>query len=153
MLYWKKYHSFCLPFALLLVLHTHNNTDGNKLMYFSGITVLWWYLYDNIHIWYQSVYVAVPDRSRILFRRVFQAHHWVWCAIALKFRKGWGSYTLCKCMDIWYVYKACYEPPPAPIGSLALQRVKLGDALEIRDAIIFDFYPGLPHIVLLKVQS
>ena len=26
-----------LPLALLLVLHTHNNTDGNKLMIFSGI--------------------------------------------------------------------------------------------------------------------
>ena len=26
-----------LPLALLLVLHIHNNTDGNKLMIFSGI--------------------------------------------------------------------------------------------------------------------
>ena len=36
---------------------------------------------------------------------------------------------------------------PTPSGSLALQRVKLGDALEIREGIIFDFYPGLPHIL------
>ena len=36
---------------------------------------------------------------------------------------------------------------PAPSGgSLALQRVKLGDALEIHNGIIFDFYSGLPHI-------
>ena len=35
---------------------------------------------------------------------------------------------------------------PAPSRSLALSRVKLGNALEIRDRIIFDFYPGLPHI-------
>ena len=28
-----------LPLALLLVLHTHSNTDGNKLMIFSGIAL------------------------------------------------------------------------------------------------------------------
>ena len=33
---------------------------------------------------------------------------------------------------------------PAPSGSLA--HVKLSDALEIRDRIIFDFYPRLPHL-------
>ena len=37
---------------------------------------------------------------------------------------------------------------PALSGSSALQRVELGDALEIRDGIIFDFYPGLPHMWL-----
>ena len=31
-----------LPLALLLVLHTCNNTDGNKLVIFSGIA---WYVY------------------------------------------------------------------------------------------------------------
>ena len=34
-----------------------------------------------------------------------------------------------------------------PRGSLVLQRVKLGDVLEICDGIIFEFYPGLPHIL------
>ena len=38
------------------------------------------------------------------------------------------------------------------------KRIKLGDALEIRDGIIFDFYPGLPHMLFyyshnLKKQS
>ena len=37
------------------------------------------------------VYVAVLDR---LFRRVFWAHHQVWCAIALRFHWGQGLYTL-----------------------------------------------------------
>ena len=31
-------------------------------------------------------------------------------------------------------------------GSSALYRVKHGDALEIHNGIIFDFYPGLPHM-------
>ena len=34
---------------------------------------------------------------------------------------------------------------PAASGSLALQHVKLGDALEIRNGITFEFYVGLPH--------
>ena len=33
-----------LPLALLLVLHTRNNTDGNKVVIFSGIA---WYYGDN----------------------------------------------------------------------------------------------------------
>ena len=36
---------------------------------------------------------------------------------------------------------------PATSGRLAPQLVKLSDALEIRDGIIFDSYPGLPHIL------
>ena len=39
----------------------------------------------------------------------------------------------------------------APSRSLALQHVKLSEALEIRNEIIFEFYPGLPHIVLPKI--
>ena len=40
---------------------------------------------------------------------------------------------------------------PAPSGSLALQHIELGGALELPDAIIFDFYPGLPHILALSI--
>ena len=35
---------------------------------------------------------------------------------------------------------------PVLSRSSALHRVKLGDVLELRDGIMFDFYPGLPHI-------
>ena len=34
---------------------------------------------------YWNTHVAVPDRNRILFRRIFQVHHQVWRAIALSF--------------------------------------------------------------------
>ena len=37
-----------LPLALLLVLRTRNNTDGNKLVIFSGIA---WYYGDNYIIY------------------------------------------------------------------------------------------------------
>ena len=35
---------------------------------------------------------------------------------------------------------------PAPSKSLVLQRIKLSVALEIHDAIIFNFLSGLPHV-------
>ena len=37
---------------------------------------------------------------------------------------------------------------PTLSGSSVLWHVKLGDALEICDGIIFNFYPGLPHMQL-----
>ena len=35
---------------------------------------------------------------------------------------------------------------PTPNGSSVLQRFECGNALEIRNGIMFDFYPGLPHM-------
>ena len=43
------------------------------------------------------------------------------------------------------VYKA--HMSHAPSGSLVLQCIKLGVALEIHDAIIFDFFSELPHVI------
>ena len=90
-----------------------------------------------------NFYTGLPQ---ILLRHVFRVHHWVWRAIALNFRQGWGSYVLCK---RWYAYEACMNP--APSGSLALQCVKLGNVLEVRNWIIFVFCLGLPHIEWYQV--
>ena len=35
---------------------------------------------------------------------------------------------------------------PAFNGSSVLQHFKRSNVIEIRDEIMFDFYPGLPHI-------
>ena len=37
---------------------------------------------------------------------------------------------------------------PALNGSSAIRHFKHSDAIEIRDGITFDFYTGLPHIVI-----
>ena len=37
---------------------------------------------------------------------------------------------------------------PARNGSTALQRFERGNAFTIRSGIMFDFYPGLPHIYI-----
>ena len=78
--------------------------------------------------------------------RVFRAHQRVQRATALSFRLGRGSYALSGCIRYSCVYIARMSPTLS--GSSALQRVKLGDALEIRNGIIFDFYSGLPHFIV-----
>ena len=40
---------------------------------------------------------------------------------------------------------------PTRNGSSALQRFEHGNAFEIRNRIMFDFYPGLPHILVVVV--
>ena len=35
---------------------------------------------------------------------------------------------------------------PALNGSSSLERFERSNAIEIRNGIVFDFYPGLPHI-------
>ena len=56
------------------------------------------------------VHVAVPDRNRILFHCAFQAHHWVWCTIALSFCWGRDSYTVFKRKNIWCVNEVRMSP-------------------------------------------
>ena len=51
-------------------------------------------------------------------------------------------------MNTYHVYTVCMNPTLN--RSSALQRVKLSDALEIRNGIIFDFYSGLPHMIQVQ---
>ena len=41
----------------------------------------------------------------------------------------------------------------APNGSTALQRFERGNTVKIHNGIVFDFYPGLPHIHLFLYFS
>jgi len=50
------------PLALLLVLRTRNNTDGNKLVIFSGIA---WYYCDNYIITQTFNFIACSDAARM----------------------------------------------------------------------------------------
>ena len=47
-----------LPLALLLVLQTHNNTDGNKFVIFSSIAL---YYGDTILTWHYAPFVYKPS--------------------------------------------------------------------------------------------
>ena len=90
------------------------------------------------------VYVAVPGRNRRLFRCVFQSTYRVWSALAQNFRLGWGSYTLCEHGKYSWVYPALMSS--ALNRSSALECFECGNAMEIRNGIMFDFYLGLPRM-------
>ena len=42
---------------------------------------------------------------------------------------------------------------PALNNSSALERFECRNAIEIRNGIMFDFYPGLPHMLYLSLLS
>ena len=42
---------------------------------------------------------------------------------------------------------------PTLNGSIALQRFEHANTVEIRDGIMFDFYPGLSHVIIVVVWS
>ena len=46
-------------------------------------------------------------------------------------------------MNTWYIYTAPMSPTHS--GSTVLQHFKCGNAIEICNRIMFNFYPGLPH--------
>ena len=89
-------------------------------------------------------YVAVPGRNRTLFRCIFRAYYCVQSAVKQNFHYGRGSYALCKLMNNWHVYTV--HMGPTPNRSSVLQGFERGNALEIHNGIMFDFYPGLPHM-------
>ena len=74
-----------------------------------------------------SICVAVPGRNRTLFRCILRTHY--------RLRSAVTQYTA--------------HMSPTLNGSSVLQRFQRGNALEIPNGIVFDFYPGLPHVVLL----
>ena len=49
-------------------------------------------------------------------------------------------------MNTYHVYTV--RMSPALNGSSALQRFECGNAIEIRNGIMFDFYPGLPQLCI-----
>ena len=56
------------------------------------------------------------------------------------------KYVAGKLINTGYVYTA--HMSPALNGSSALQHFERSNAIEIRNGIMFDFYPGLPHIAI-----
>ena len=57
--YTRKNITCLLPLALLLVLHTRNNTDGNKLMIFSGIALYYGDTYIILKLFDQATMTFV----------------------------------------------------------------------------------------------
>ena len=91
-----------------------------------------------IHLWQSRVDYSVVYFDRITAFKV----------LAQNFHKGWGSYTLHRLIRYWCIFAAHIS------GSFALQRFKCGNAVKLRNGIMFHFYPGLPHMYVLQyIQS
>ena len=60
--------------------------------------------------------------------------------------EGWGSYTLGKLMNTYHVY--IVHMNPALSGSSALEHFERSNVIEICNRIMFDFYVGLPHMLV-----
>jgi len=54
-------------------------------------------------------------------------------------------------MNTYYVYTAGMSP--ALSRSSELERFECSNAIKIRNKIMFDFYPGLPHTILLCISE
>ena len=61
------------------------------------------------------------------------------------FNDGGTHYALGKLMNTYHVHTALMSP--ALNGSSALEHFEHGNAIEIRNGIMFDFYPGLLHML------
>ena len=99
----------------------------------------------------RNTHVAVPGRNRTLFYCIFRSHYRIQSAVTQLFRYGWGSYVLCKLMNTRHVYTVRMNPTPN--GRYTLQRFECGNAMEIRNGIMFGFYLGLPHIDCISLHN
>ena len=50
------------------------------------------------------------------------------------------------CVKVSSIHDFTKHMSPTRNGSTALQRFKRGNAIEMRNGIMFHFYPGLPHM-------
>ena len=67
------------------------------------------------------------------------------------FRYGRGSYT--RCVNSWILdtfTQHVWAPPLTEVLHTVFER---GNALEIRNGIMFDFYPGLPHVTISQMYT
>ena len=71
--------------------------------------------------------------------------------VAQYFRYGRGSYGYVDLSGIGCSFAA--RMSPALSWSTALQRFECGNAVEIRNRIMFNFYPGLPHDSETEISS
>ena len=91
------------------------------------------------------VHVAVPSRNWTLFHCVFRAHYRVRSAVTQNFRYRHGGHMRWVNVSSTYEFTQRVWAPPAT----EVQHYKCGNAIAMCNGIMFDFYPGLPHMYLM----
>ena len=97
-----------------------------------------------------AVYVAVPSWNPTLFHCVYQLHYCIQSAVAQISHSGWESYML---QYAWIPDSSMQRMSPALNKSTALRYFECGNGIEIRNAIMFNFYLGLPHTILSRASA
>ena len=87
--------------------HSLHQTNQSGISWISYLHV---YSISSVKCDEYACYVAVLERNRMLYCRVFQAHHWAWCATALSFCWGRGSYAVHWCVRYSCIYTSCMSP-------------------------------------------
>ena len=88
--------------------------------------------------------VAVTGRNRTLFSCIFWSHCCVRSALALNFCKGWAHM---RCVNVVSVDEFTQHVWAPPLTEISRERFKHSNASKIRNGIMFDFYPRLPHLL------
>ena len=79
---------------------------------------------------------------------IFRPRYRVQSGVAQNFCSGRGSYTVRRLIRYSCTFATCMSP--ALNESFAPQCFKHGNAVELRNRIMFDFHPGLPHMLYRK---
>ena len=82
---------------------------------------------------------------------LFQPHYCVLNAAAQNFDQGQSSYVLHQLIRHSCTYAA--HMSPALKGSYVLQRFERGNAVKIRNDIMFDFYTELTHKIFIHLST
>ena len=85
------------------------------------------------------------SRVEIKHYSVAYLDHCVRSALAQNFHYRQGSYALGKLMNTYHIYTV--HMSLALNGSSALEHFECSNVIEIRNGKMFNFYPGLPHMV------
>ena len=80
-----------------------------------------------------------------VFHCVFRAHYRVRSAVTQNFRYRHGGHTRWVNVSITYEFTQRILAPPAT----EVQHYERGNAIAMCNRIMFDFYPGLPHMYLM----
>ena len=97
----------------------------------------------NVH---KVQYVAVPSRNRTFFSLHISIAllHLEVLQHGTSIKGGAHTYVLGKLMNTYHIYTA--HMSPTLNGSFALECFERGNAIKIRNGMMFNFYPGLPHM-------
>ena len=82
---------------------------------------------------------------------LFQPHYRVLNAAVQNFDQGQSSYVLHQLIRHSCTYAA--HMSPALKGSYVLQRFERGNAVKIRNDIMFDFYTELTHKIFIHLST